>query len=37
MIPNGGPSNWYAASGLEFTILKPAVVYGPGDDMVPTW
>ncbi len=22
------------ASGLEFTILKPAVVYGPGDDMV---
>jgi NADH dehydrogenase len=22
------------ASGLDFTILKPAVIYGPGDDMV---
>jgi NADH dehydrogenase len=22
------------ASGLDFTVLKPAVIYGPGDDMV---
>ena len=34
MTRNGRPSNSYRTSGLDFTILKPAVIFGPGDDMV---
>ena len=33
MTRNGRPSN-SCASGLDFTILKPAVIFGPGDDTV---